>query len=352
MSKRQLIWHIGLAHAPRSVVPANLDAQAGSLEAVGVQVSASSDEARLATHELLHTHRQAGLSRRELEGRWSRICDRVWQHKGVSLLSTPDLCVADKDQIRMALDGLIGVEVHLVLTLDSFSQQLYGGWLAELRSGRTTGWDKYSGRVLASAPGHRQAEEFWAGHDLSALLSRWGWTFRGDRVHVVASAEVTEHWWAFLDIAGVPTSGLDPVVPAYADPAGVAVLRKVNRQLDEPLVAGSADLLTVGARESAAMPVAPTASLAPVVERWSETLTEAGHDLRGDLAALLDVGAETSLPGPRDQLGVAVDTLADALAENSRLRTVVADLESERDRLDRKRRKLKRRLKRAAAPAR
>ena len=74
----------------------------------------------------------------------------MWKHKGVSLLSTPDLCVADKDQIKLALDPLIGVEVHLVVTVDSFSQQIYGGWLAELRAGRTTDWDKYAARVLAA----------------------------------------------------------------------------------------------------------------------------------------------------------------------------------------------------------
>ena len=55
------------------------------------------------------------------------------------------------------------------------------------------------------------------------------------------------------------------------------------------------------------------------------------------------------LPGPRDQLGVAVDALADALAENSRLQARVAELESERDRLDRKRRKWKRRAKASRA---
>ena len=120
----------------------------------------------------------------------------------MSVLSTPDLCVADKDEIRLALDPLIGVEVHLVVTVDSFSQQLYGGWLAELRAGRATGWDKYADRVLAltQAPAHEQAERFWAGHDLDALVSRWGWTFRAERLHVVASSDVREHWRQFMDI--------------------------------------------------------------------------------------------------------------------------------------------------------
>ncbi len=240
MSRRKLIWHIGLAHSPRPLIAANLQAHGESLAALGVQVPASSQEAGLATHELLRTHRDAGLARSDVEGRWARICDRVWAHKGVSVLSTPDLCLADKDQIRLALDPLIGVEVHLLFTLDTFSQQLYGGWLAELRAGRSTGWEKYAARVLSPVREHRQAERFWAGHELPALLSRWGWTFHADRLHVVADPDPARHWLALLDLAGVPEGGLAPVVPAYADPAGVAVLRRVNRQAEDPLLPGHA----------------------------------------------------------------------------------------------------------------
>src|SRR5689334_7477912 len=117
MARRKLIWHIGLAQAPRAVIEANLATHAGAIEAAGVQSVATADQARLATHEVLRTHREAGLSSSDVEGTWARICDRVWAHKGVSVLSTPDLCAADKDQIRYALDPLIGIEVHLVVTL-------------------------------------------------------------------------------------------------------------------------------------------------------------------------------------------------------------------------------------------
>ena len=147
-ARRTLIWHVGLPRAPRPVVPANLLGHRDALAAHDVPVAATADESALATHELLRTHRDAGLARAEVEGTWARICDRVWEHRGVSVLSTPDLGAADKDQVRLALDPLRGVEVHLVVTLDSFSQQLYGAWLAELRSGRTTSWDTYARRVL------------------------------------------------------------------------------------------------------------------------------------------------------------------------------------------------------------
>jgi hypothetical protein len=119
------------------------------------------------------------------------------------------------------------------------------------------------------------------------------------------------------------------------------VLRKVNRQLEGPLGGGSLDLLTSPDHERAAMPVARTTALDPVVTRWESTLAAVGHDARGSLAMLTEAGEAADLPGPRDQLGVAVDALADALAENARLRTLATSLEADRDRLDRKRRKWK-----------
>jgi len=347
MARRKLIWHIGLAQAPRAVIEANLTEYGEVLDEAGVRVVATAEDARLATHEILRTHRQAGLARHEVEGRWARVCDRVWEHKGVSVLSTPDLCAADKDQLRFALDPLIGLEVHLVVTLDSFSQQLYGGWLAELRAGGSTGWDKYVGRVLDHAVEgtreHAQAEQFWAGHELASILARWGWTFHADRLHVIAQQDVTAHWREFAALAGLSVDELPGVVPPYADPAGVAVLRKVNRQLDEPVGRATVDLLVRSDPERTALPVAPTSSLLPLVERWEQTLTHAGYDVRGDLGLLTEQTAEQTLPGPRDQLGVAVDALADALVANAGLRTRVAELEDERERLDRKRRKWKHR---------
>ncbi len=226
----------------------------------------------------------------------------MWQHKGVSVLSTPDICAADKDQIRLVLDPLIGVETHLVVTVDSFSQQLYGGWLAELRAGRTTGWDKYVGRVLDHVTDgvkeHRQGEEFWAGHELASILARWGWTFHADRLHVVADATVGGHWRELASLAGLPADELPCVVPPYVGPAGVAVLRKVNRQLEDPIMPSSVDLLLNLDHDRAAMPVAPTAPLQPLVERWDIAIAQAGHDLRGDLAVLTSEGARAGPARP------------------------------------------------------
>ena len=357
MSSRKLIWHIGTAHAPRALIPANLAAHRETLAASGVAVAAGEEESSLVTHELLRTHRQAGLRRRDVEGGWARVCDRVWQHKGVSVLSTPDLCVADKDQLNLALDPLIGLEVHLVLTVDTFSQQLYGGWLAELRSGRSTGWDKYVARVLSVGSTYEQGERFWGGHDLPALLGRWGWTLRADRVHVLAPPRLEDQWDGLLDLVGVGAPRPAPVLPPYADPAGVAVLRRVNGQLDGPLSSGAMSLLTTRDSEGSAMPAISTEALRPRVRDWVERLTAAGHDVRGDLELLIDeameqapgTGPDLALPGPNKQLTVAVEALAEALAETSRLQLLVAELEADQRRQKRRRRKLKRKLARLVA---
>ncbi|ROR92727.1 hypothetical protein [Nocardioides aurantiacus] len=352
MARRRLVWHLGLPQAARPVIPATLEHHADALGEAGVRVVATREEAGLATHELLRTHRDAELARRDVEGRWARICDRVWEHRGTSVVSTPDLGAADKDQLRLALDPLIGVEVHLVLTLDAFSAQLYGSWLAALRRGSGTGWEKYAARVLDHATGgareHRQGEDYWAGHELGSLVARWAWTLHHDRVHVVADRDPARQWAGVvreLRLGEEVAARLPVRVPAYADPAGVAVLRRVNRQLDAPLARAGTGLVVPDAAdaEAAAMPTVPTDVLAPLVERWRTTLEAGGYDLQGDLLDLLDAGEPTTLPGARDQLAVAVDALGDALADNTTLRARLATLEAEVADLDRKRRKWKRR---------
>ena len=266
------------------------------------------------------------------------------------MLSTPDLCAADKDQIRLALDPLIGVEVHLVVTLDSFSQQLYGGWLAELRAGRTTGWDKYVGRVLDHAVEgvreHRQGEQFWAGHELASILARWGWTFHADRLHVVADPDGDR------PLARVRRAGRSVVRgrPAVRRTSLCGPGRRRRAPQGEPPARG-ADPALLGRPAARRGPRpgghAGRSDHARCGRWWSAGRRRSprpGTTCAATSACSTRRGCRAGRsPVPRDQLGVAVDALADALAENTRLRAAVAELETERDRLDRKRRKWKHR---------
>lgn len=359
MARRTLIWHLGLPQAARPVVPGSLAAHADALDDLGRRVVATPDEAALATHELLGTHRAAGLRRKDAAGAWARIADRVWAHRGVSLLSTPDLAAADKDELRLALDPLIGIEVHLVLGVDPLAEQVYGAWVAELLAGQRLGLRKFSARVvdgLLGAPGGTPggpAARFAAGHDLGAVVDRWGWTFHADRVHVVAGTG-QQQWASVLDLAGLAEhAALPPVVAAYVDPAAASVLREVNRQVEEPLPATESSALLHGDElepdEADPVPARDLKALAPVVARWARDLAEAGHDVRGDLGELLPERESVSLPGPRVRLHVAAEALAGVLAERAELRAQVRALEEEVATLDRKRRTWKRRAKDGAS---
>lgn len=349
MARRKLIWHLGLPDPARPVLPATLDTHREPLAGLGVQVAADAAEAERAVHELRHTHREAGLRRKDVQGTWSRIADRVWSHRGTSVVSTPGLCAAEGEWLRLALDPLIGVEVHLVLTAEPLADQVYGAWVADLLRGGRTGLRKHAGRVVRAA-GSPGADDggFWAGHDLAAVAARWGWTFHADRVHVVAGAP-EEHWAAVADLLGADPTALPPVVAPYVDPAAAAVLREVNRRAEEPVAPAERRALLDGddgeAEGAAPRSGRDLAPLAPVVEGWSKALAEAGHDVRGDLGALLATQAAEPLPGARVRLQVAAQVLAEALAERGSLRERVAELEAEVATLDRKRRTWKRRAK-------
>lgn len=361
MARRKLIWHLGLPDPARPVLPATLDTHREALADLGVHVAADAAEAERAVHELLHTHREAGLKRKQVQGTWSRIADRVWAHRGTSVVSTPGLCAADGEWLRLALDPLIGVEVQLVLTAEPLADQLYGAWVGDLLRGGRSGLRKHAGRVLRAAEVEAPADDhepdavgpdegalFWRGHDLAAAASRWGWTFHADRVHVVAGTP-REHWAAVADLLGADPLALPPVVATYADPAAAAVLREVNRRAEEPVALAERRALLAGedgeAEDAAPRPGRDLSPLAPVVERWSKVLADAGHDVRGDLGALLDDQAAQPLPGPRTRLSVAAQVLAETLAERGALRDRVAELEAEVATLDRKRRTWKRRAK-------
>lgn len=354
MARRKLIWHLGLADAARPVIPPSLDRHREVLAEQGLVVVADRHEADLATHELLRTHREAGLRRSEVEGRWAAVADRVWAHRGTSIVSTPELGAADRAQLRLALDPLIGIEVHLVVTAEPFSDQVYGAWVGELLRGAGTGWKRYAGRVerplVEPGRGHEQADRFWAGHELGSLLARWGWTLHADRLHVVTGDPET-HWAELLRIAGADLVQAPPAVVApHADPAPAAVLREVNRRSERPLspvdrrlVLTGGDLGDVDAGERAPMPRQPWGAGSALVERWETQLRTAGHDVRGDLHTLLACERPAGLPGPRQRLATAAEELAEALQETTRLRARVAELEQDNARLDGKRRQWKRR---------
>lgn len=281
MARRRVIWHIGPDDPGATFLAEALHQRRDELAALDVAVP---------------------------EGKWHEVERQIWAHKGLSVLSTPQAARADRDKVALWLTGLRDVEVHLVLLVRDLPTQVHAGWQAGVQHGSTTSLTKYAGRVLAPERSHWQAEEFWAGRDLAALLPRWTRAIHADRVHVVAAPPDADGvWTAFLRQAGI--GDLDR-------PEGL-VPPALRADLDRERVL---DITTA----------------------WSKLVAERGFDLEGSLISASI--ADSPVAGREEQFEGVAELLAATTAEIERLTAEVARLRVDNARLDRKRRKHKRRL--------
>lgn len=286
MARRTVIWHIGPTDPGTAFVAEALERQRDELAALGVAAPA---------------------------GPWHEVEDAIWRHKGVSVLSSPDAARADKDEVGLRLAGLRDLELHLVLLVRDLPTQVYAAWQDAVRHGSTTSLSTYAARVLDPERTHWQAEEFWAGRDLAAVLPRWTRAIHADRVHVVATpADADGIWRAFLAQAGIgdltrPDVLVPPALRAELDPA---------RSLE-------------------------------IATTWAKLVADRGFDLHGSLIAA--AAATPPVASRTEQLEALAELLGATTAEIERLAAEVADLRRDNARLDRKRRKHKRRAAELAA---
>ena len=242
------------------------------------------------------------------QGRWHEVEDQIWAHKGLSILSTPELARAGDDKVALRLAGLRDIELHLVVLVRDLPSQVFTAWQASLQHGSTTSLEKYADRVLDPTRSHWQAEEFWAGRDLAAFLPRWTRAIHADRVHVVAApADPDGIWSSFLAQAGIGD---------LPRPAGI-VPPSLGAELDDSRVL-------------------------EITTAWAKLVAERGFDLRG---SLISAGlGSTPVAGRAEQFEAMAELLTATTTEIERLTGEVAELRRENARLDRKRRKHKRRL--------
>ena len=201
MAKRKLFWHVGPTDADTAFLPAALEA-AGEANFF----APTADEARRADLDLRRAHAAAGLSRKEIEGHWSRLESAIWHRKGTWLLSTPAAALIDRDQFRLAMDGLRGVKVHFVLF-----------------------------RTEANA------------EEVDDALTTWQQPLHPDRVHVVSCQQSPQAIWdSFMRVAGLPETTLPEVAGALDEDSFQAhVLRRTSESIDtgRPEVLGTAAAL-------------------------------------------------------------------------------------------------------------
>lgn len=110
MAKHHLFLHVG-----PDVVEID-DTGLERLAAVGVRVpDVGPGHIDRADLEIRRAHKSAGLRRKDVEGSWAKVCRRIFRLRSDAFVSVPGFFGADDEQAKLALDGLHGLKVHLVV---------------------------------------------------------------------------------------------------------------------------------------------------------------------------------------------------------------------------------------------
>ncbi len=110
MAKHLLFLHLG----PEA---ADLTAMSEGLHLGGIALpDADRDLFTHADIEIRRAHKRAGLKRKHVEGSWARVCRAAFRTRSHCFVSMPGFFAATADQAALALDGLHGMKVILVVT--------------------------------------------------------------------------------------------------------------------------------------------------------------------------------------------------------------------------------------------
>lgn len=130
MAKHHIFLHIG----PDAVELG--EEERTRLAAAGVRTTDVSDrQLANADLEIRRLHKSAVLKRRDVEGTWAEISRTVYAARSDAFLSLPGFWLALADQVDLALDGMHGLKVHLVMTGEL--ADLPDAWLDRVKPGRT-----------------------------------------------------------------------------------------------------------------------------------------------------------------------------------------------------------------------
>ncbi|KRE93922.1 hypothetical protein ASG76_10905 [Nocardioides sp. Soil774] len=129
MAKRLFLLHVGPD-------PVDLRAMTATLAHGDVAVpDVAADVLVHAGIEIRRSHKAAGLKRKQVEGSWAKVCRRARKAKADCFVSVPAFFDATSEQVALALDGLAGSKVVLVVT-SGFDVEPPAAWLAEVRQDR------------------------------------------------------------------------------------------------------------------------------------------------------------------------------------------------------------------------
>ncbi|GAB3017190.1 hypothetical protein GCM10011376_02690 [Nocardioides flavus (ex Wang et al. 2016)] len=129
MAKRLFLLHLG---------PDTVDVAAMTEELARAGVCVPATEAgthERAAVEIRRSHKAAGLRRKHVEGAWASLCRSARRAKADCFVSMPDFFDAAPEQAALALDGLAGFRVVLVVT-SGFTTEPPVAWTSLVAEGR------------------------------------------------------------------------------------------------------------------------------------------------------------------------------------------------------------------------
>jgi hypothetical protein len=249
----------------------------------------------------------------DVDGEWDALAGRVRRSSGTALVSHEILAAAKPGQVKRAMTGLAGSEVHLVYSARDLARQIPAEWQEAVKHQRKIGFGGFLKRVQTEKRS-RPTLWFWRVQSLPDVLTRWSRGLPPERVHLVTvpppGAPRDLLWQRYCR-----AFGLDPAwAPEESERENVSIgaaeallIRRLNRRLRRagfPSEAYRRLIREVVVHQTLAQrPGMTKVTLPPtaypwateVAEEWIEWVQGSGIDVVGDVADLRPV------PPPADQ---------------------------------------------------
>jgi hypothetical protein len=248
-----------------------------------------------------------GGQRQDVQGEWDALMGRVRRHSGTVIISHEILAAAKPAQVRQAMEGLRGSEVHLVYSARDLARQIPAEWQEGIKHRRRRGFGGFLTAVQA-ARRTRPTLWFWRVQSLPDVLSRWTRGLPPERVHLVTvpqpGAPRDLLWERYCRVFGIDPSW----APEESDRQNVSLgaaettlVRRFNRRLKEAglpsdeyrrLVRELVVHQTLAQRPNMSRVTLPPAAFpwaAEIAEEWVEWVIGSGIDVVGDVGDLRPV---------------------------------------------------------------
>jgi hypothetical protein len=255
----------------------------------------------------------------DVGGEWDGLVNRVRRQSGTVIVSHEILAAAKANQVKRAMAGLEGAEVHLVYSARDLARQIPAEWQEGIKHQRKQGFGGFLTQVQASRR-TKPSLWFWRVQSLPDVLSRWSKGLPPERVHLVTvpqSGAPRDLLWQRYCRA----FGIDPAwAPAESDRENVSIgaaettlIRKLNRRLKQAglsseeyrrLIRELVVHQTLAKRPNMTKVTLPPVAFPwaeEVAEEWIEWVVGSGIDVIGDVEDLRPV------PPPADERWVNPD---------------------------------------------